>query len=108
MIINITRGSNSYIRDIIYHNIMLSSVRGTITSNNFITRFNEKNSHGLKAMEGALDSSYDRHVVEIYNLSIYKQEKAKRCNQCLDAAMGRCLWCHGGNNDGQWRRVQLR
>ena len=35
MIINITSGSNSYIRDIIYHNIMLSNVRGTITSHYF-------------------------------------------------------------------------
>ena len=42
-------------------------------------------------MDEALDFSYDRHVVEIYNLSIYKQEKAKQCNQFLDAEMDRCL-----------------
>ena len=35
MIINITRGSNSYIRDTIHHNIMLSSDRGTIALNYF-------------------------------------------------------------------------
>ena len=54
------------------------------------TRLNVK-SHRVKAMEGALDSSHHRHVVQIYNLSIYKQEKPKRCNQYPDAAMGRCL-----------------